>query len=108
MIFNLYIYNRKGKCLYYREWCRPLNTLSDDPEEEKKLMFGMLFSLKDLTSKLAPINSSSANSEIHVVKTNTFTLHHYQSLSGMMFVLNTDPNAPGSVIRSEVIYVNIF
>ncbi|RYG68047.1 hypothetical protein EON64_06050 [archaeon] len=39
MLYNLYVYNRKGKCLYYREWSRPLNTLSDDPEEEKRLMY---------------------------------------------------------------------
>lgn len=38
LLYNLYIYNRKGKCLYYREWNRPLNTLSDDPDEEKRLM----------------------------------------------------------------------
>ena len=35
----MYIYNRKGKCLYYQEWERPLNTLSDDPDEEKKLVY---------------------------------------------------------------------
>ena len=38
MLYNIYIYNRKGKCLYYKEWLRPLNTLSDDPIEERKLM----------------------------------------------------------------------
>lgn len=38
MLYNFYIYNRKGKCLYYREWNRPLNTLSDDTDEEKRLM----------------------------------------------------------------------
>ena len=36
MIFNFYIYDRRGKCLYYKEWNRPLNTLADDPQEEKK------------------------------------------------------------------------
>ena len=42
----------QGKCLYYREWSRPVHTLSDDPEEDKRLMFGMLFSIKDLVSKV--------------------------------------------------------
>jgi hypothetical protein len=67
MIFNLYIYDRKGKCLFYKEWTRPLNTLSDDPEEEKKLMFGMVYSLKELTSKIA---SSTGPEGLHTVKTN--------------------------------------
>ena len=39
-VFNLYIFNRRGDCLYYREWDRKLNTLSDDPSEERRLMFG--------------------------------------------------------------------
>lgn len=43
MIYNLYIYSRKGKCLFYKEWNRPLNTLADDPEEDKKLMFVYIF-----------------------------------------------------------------
>jgi hypothetical protein len=38
MLFNMYIYNRRGKCLYYKEWSRPLNTLRDDPNEERKLV----------------------------------------------------------------------
>lgn len=43
----------QGKCLYYREWNRPVHTLSDDPEEDKRLMFGMLFSIKDLVNKVS-------------------------------------------------------
>ncbi|CAN0385936.1 unnamed protein product, partial [Scytosiphon promiscuus] len=37
----------QGKCLYYREWNRPQNTLenADDDGEEQRLMFGMLYSL---------------------------------------------------------------
>ena len=52
----------------------------------------MLFSLKDLSSKLSP----SAGAEgLHTVKTNTFTLHHFESFTGMMFVLNTAPEVQG-------------
>lgn len=38
----------QGKCLYYREWNRPQNTLENaaDDGEEQRLMFGMLYSLK--------------------------------------------------------------
>ena len=44
-LYNFYIYNRKGKCLYYREWNRPLNTLADDADEEKRLMFVITYAL---------------------------------------------------------------
>jgi len=88
MIYNLYIYDRRvrvctilpflpfptldrhppslfpslhlhqGACLFYREWSRPLNTLAEDPEEEKKLMFGMLYSIKGLVAALGSKVSS--------------------------------------------------
>jgi hypothetical protein len=52
----------------------------------------MLFSLKDLSSKLSPTQSQEG---LHTVKTNAFTLHHFESLTGMVFILNTDPGVAG-------------
>lgn len=49
----MYIFNRNGVCLLYREWNRPLRTLS--AQQDHKLMFGLLFSLKSLTAKMDPI-----------------------------------------------------
>ncbi|KAF3328668.1 trafficking protein particle complex subunit 1-like protein [Carex littledalei] len=48
----LYIFNRAGICLLYREWNRPLRTL--DPQQDHKLMFGLLFSLRSFTAKIDP------------------------------------------------------
>lgn len=48
----LYIFNRNGVCLLYREWNRPLHTLN--AQQDHKLMFGLLFSLKSLTAKMDP------------------------------------------------------
>ncbi|KAK6918643.1 Trafficking protein particle complex subunit [Dillenia turbinata] len=48
----MYVFNRNGICLLYREWNRPLRTLSD--HQDHKLMFGLLFSLKSLTAKMDP------------------------------------------------------
>lgn len=55
MLYNLYIFNRRGKCLYYKEFHRSFHSLQDDPEEEKRLVFGMIFSLKELSNKLNPL-----------------------------------------------------
>jgi hypothetical protein len=52
----------------------------------------MLFSLKDLASKLSPNVQGKDN--LHTIKTNSFTLHHFESLSGLVFVLNTDSEVP--------------
>ena len=54
--FNMYIFNRNGVCLHYSEWSRPKNvkdgagTLVDDA----KMMFGLLFSLKNVCTAIDP------------------------------------------------------
>jgi hypothetical protein len=53
-IHSLYVFSKTGSCLYYAEWYRPRNPLAGSPDEERKLMFGLLFSLKQLMNKMAP------------------------------------------------------
>lgn len=53
-INSLYIFTKRGTCLYYAEWHRPMNTLKDTPDEDRKLMFGFLFSLKKLMNDMSP------------------------------------------------------
>jgi trafficking protein particle complex subunit 1 len=105
-LFNFYIFNRYGDCLYYREWDRPQNTLHDDLDEERKLVFGMLFSLKDLCEKIQPVEPNEMS--LQVVKTNSFCLHHYESTTGLMFVLNSDCDTDSQYMRLEHIYKNIY
>jgi hypothetical protein len=59
----------------------------------------MLFSLKDLSSKLSPSHGSEG---LHTVKTNSFTLHHFESITGMMFIINTDPDIQGTYEKHSV------
>lgn len=114
-LFNFYVFNRSGDCLYYREWSRPQNTLHDDLDEERKLVFGMLFSLKDLSGKLSPLNAApggqpgdAVNCQLQAVKTKAFTMHHYESTTGLMLVLNADPETASQYQRLEYIYKNIW
>ncbi|KAL4180630.1 hypothetical protein AMTRI_Chr12g233600 [Amborella trichopoda] len=44
--------NRNGLCLFYRKWLCPLQTLS--PQQDHKLMFGLVFSVKSFTTKMDP------------------------------------------------------
>lgn len=54
-IHSLYVYSKTGSCLCYREYYRPRNPLRDlPPEEDQKLVFGLLFSLKLLVNRMAP------------------------------------------------------
>lgn len=54
-IHNLYIFSRSGECLFYAEWFRPVNTLKDMPDEDRKLMYGLIISLKHLMNKANPV-----------------------------------------------------
>ena len=39
VVHAMYIFNRRGVCLFYKEWHRPRNTLAGNPDEDKKLMY---------------------------------------------------------------------
>eukprot|EP00301_Raphidiophrys_heterophryoidea_P017455 c2745_g1_i1.p1 GENE.c2745_g1_i1~~c2745_g1_i1.p1 ORF type:complete len:159 (+),score=23.44 c2745_g1_i1:52-477(+) len=102
-IFNMYIFNRHGVCLYYEEWRRRQQS-TQEPAEDQKLMFGMLFSLKQFVSKLSP----DPRDGVHCCKTPTFKLHYFETLTGIRFVVNTDPNVPDLRETLKHIYSNIF
>ena len=53
-IHNLYVFSKRGTSLYYAEWYRPRSTLAELPDEDRKLMFGLIFSLKQLMNKMNP------------------------------------------------------
>lgn len=105
MIFNMYIFNRRGDCLFYREWDRKLNTLGDDPSEERRLMFGMLAATNELMRQFSP---RKPNEGLQTLKTNTFTLHYLQTLSGLRFILNTDNDAGDLRPSLRHIYANLW
>ncbi|KAH0686774.1 hypothetical protein KY284_017327 [Solanum tuberosum] len=87
----MYVFNRNGVCLLYREWNRPLKTLN--PQQDHKLMFGLLFSLKSLTAKMDPTSAEKGNLGVpqlpgqgcsfHSFRTNTYKLSFMESPSGI-------------------------
>eukprot|EP00981_Chlorochromonas_danica_P006990 scaffold1510_cov176-Ochromonas_danica.AAC.10 len=36
--------------------------------------------------------------KLHIIRTNSFILHHFESLSGLVFVLNTKLDIPGKLV----------
>eukprot|EP00055_Hartaetosiga_balthica_P012573 m.61622 g.61622 ORF g.61622 m.61622 type:complete len:141 (-) comp7995_c1_seq2:180-602(-) len=87
MIYNLHLYDRSGKCLYWKEWKRPTRKISEDEAEaNRKMLYGLLFSLKRFAERLSPNDEKT----FHSYKTGTYKLHCFETVSGMKFVLCTD------------------
>mmetsp|Transcript_15029 Transcript_15029/g.34852 ORF Transcript_15029/g.34852 Transcript_15029/m.34852 type:complete len:235 (-) Transcript_15029:4-708(-) len=94
-VHSFHIFDRKGKTLYTKCYIKkPTSTKGEKtPEEEeeqlseqRKLVFGMLFSLRELSSSLSPVNGPG---DLHLVKTGASTLYNYETVSGLRFVLYT-------------------
>ena len=87
-VFNLYIFDRNCSCLYYKQWVRNKDAgISQD--EEFKLMYGMIFSIKSLLSRLSPRTTKEG---FLGYSTNKYKLHYYETPTGLKFVMLTDTN----------------
>uniref|UniRef100_A0A7S4P1M2 Trafficking protein particle complex subunit n=1 Tax=Paramoeba aestuarina TaxID=180227 RepID=A0A7S4P1M2_9EUKA len=99
-VFNLFIFNRRGDCLFYQQWDRTNAPLS--LAEEQKLMFGLIYSLKSFVSKSSPQTGDT----FKYYKTSTYKLHFFESLTGIKFILLTEPGAGDLSATLKEIYNN--
>lgn len=94
-VHSIHVFDRKGSVLFTKTYAPPPSNSDShsDPEresEQRKLIFGMIYSLTDITKILSPTNNNSTNSGLHSVRTSTCTLHTYETTSGLKFCLYTD------------------
>ena len=115
-VHSFHIFDRKGKTLFTKRYVpkrssssfAELNLEESKEEEEqlseqRKLVFGMLFSLRELCGSLSPTTSDENNGpgELQMVKTGSSTLYNYETASGLRFVLYTTPETSYSTSSSS-------
>lgn len=93
-VHAIHIFDRKGKTLFTKRYTgNKKQTAAQDAEllaEQRKLIFGMLFSLRELVGSLTPEGEQSPS--LHSVKTGAGTLHCYETISGIRIALYTNNN----------------
>eukprot|EP01094_Clydonella_sp_ATCC50884_P018183 TRINITY_DN3314_c5_g1_i1.p3 TRINITY_DN3314_c5_g1~~TRINITY_DN3314_c5_g1_i1.p3 ORF type:complete len:141 (-),score=41.80 TRINITY_DN3314_c5_g1_i1:513-935(-) len=90
MIYNLYVFDRAGTCLYYADWHR--RNKSENLEGEFKLVYGMLFLLKRFLTATSP--SQDGDGSFDHFLTDTYRLHYFESATGVKFCLLSHPSVP--------------
>ncbi|CAH0477200.1 unnamed protein product [Peronospora belbahrii] len=123
MIYSFYIYTRNGSCLYQKKWHDGKSVKYSDPEEEKRLLFGLLFSLKEFVGKIAPVSSMMSTTDLYGTtklvaagipegmqryQTNSYTCHQYETPSGLRFVMMTDNYVGDMTPTLKYIYGQIY
>ena len=85
--YALLVYStRTTNCLYYKEW--KSNADATSKEDRMHLLFGLLFSLRRTALKMSPKDKPG---QLSSYTTSVYKLHFYQSPTGYMFVLFTNP-----------------
>eukprot|EP00545_Synedropsis_sp_CCMP1620_P012728 CAMPEP_0119009340 /NCGR_PEP_ID=MMETSP1176-20130426/4298_1 /TAXON_ID=265551 /ORGANISM="Synedropsis recta cf, Strain CCMP1620" /LENGTH=156 /DNA_ID=CAMNT_0006961837 /DNA_START=72 /DNA_END=542 /DNA_ORIENTATION=- len=91
-VYAMHIFDRKGKTLFTKRYAKASGAAAqgDDEQlsEQRKLVFGMLFSLREMVGSLAP-SGDIKDAGLHSVRTGAGTLHNYETTSGLRFALYT-------------------
>lgn len=126
VVYSFYIFDRHAECIYKRQWLpRPvsgssksLRPTSDTPslngppatsrqalsaEDDAKLIFGTVFSLRNMVRKLGGEDDSFLS-----YRTSQYKLHYYETPSNIKFVMLTDTKSGSMRIALQQIYVNIY
>lgn len=91
-VHSIHIFDRKGKTLFTKRYMKDdaANNMDDEElSEQRKLVFGMLFSLREVVTSLTPedLRDSTGTGALQSVQTGASTLYNYETASGLRFAM---------------------
>ncbi|CUM64784.1 uncharacterized protein PRCAT00002395001 [Priceomyces carsonii] len=90
-IYSFYIFDKHCNCVYSREYSHKENDQGlvnkNNESDTSKLLFGILYSLKNISSKLG---NAEIGNNLKSFSTARFRIHYLESASGLKFVLVSD------------------
>ncbi|KAJ5081355.1 hypothetical protein NUU61_009619 [Penicillium alfredii] len=121
-VYSFYIFDRHAECIYKRRWLpRPTSIVgkssrsaSETPtpglgqtvrstDDDSKLVFGTVFSLRNMVRKLGGEEDNFIS-----YTTSQYKLHYYETPTNIKFVMLTDLKSPSMHIALQQIYINLF
>ena len=86
-VHTIHIFDRKGKTLFTKRYYPNSENDEEQLSEQRKLVFGMLYSLREITKMLTPpqqpSTTTTTDTGLHSVRTGASTLHTYETNSGL-------------------------
>ncbi|KAI9049164.1 hypothetical protein LZ554_007011 [Drepanopeziza brunnea f. sp. 'monogermtubi'] len=131
VVYSFYIFDRHTECIYSRLWARqqsdrPISTSSTNSsntttalapdhgpararpprlsaQDDAKLIFGTIFSLRNMVRKLGGQDDSFIS-----YRTGQYKLHYYETPTSIKFVMLTDTQTLNMRNVLHQIYVNLY
>ncbi|KAI8056951.1 Sybindin-like protein [Syncephalis plumigaleata] len=98
MIYAVYIINKAGGLVFQRDFGDGLNKLSGN---DYLILAGTFHGVHAIASKISPIPGSSG---IEMIEADTFRIYCFQTLTGIKFLLITDPQHANADQHTRKIY----
>ncbi|CCW62130.1 unnamed protein product [Phytomonas sp. EM1] len=91
MLYSIYIFNRYGDNIFFKEWKRTRS----QRDGEAGLVAGFVYTLQHISSQL----STTGNGGLRAVETPLYKLHYYETLTGYRAALLTKKEVNTALIQ---------
>ncbi|KAF1812041.1 transport protein particle complex subunit [Eremomyces bilateralis CBS 781.70] len=128
VVYAFYIFDRHTECIYSKKWpppvaastakprpqstssaatngesAQPLTRRTNQKSDDEKLVFGVVFSLRNMCRNLGGEDNFFMN-----FRTNEYKLHYFETLTRLKFVMLTDTRTGNLRAALHQIWLNLY